>query len=90
MASARPVWPVALCGSPSTPNVASVGIRIASAVSSGGLAVFVLVVTMIYALVGARSLQERARGAYGPDHKLIMGIERFGVDLRRGLVLMEK
>ncbi len=60
---------------------------VASAVSSGGLAVFVLVVTMIYALFGARSLQERARRAYGDDHRLITGVERFGIDLRRYLVV---
>jgi len=79
--------PAALASLIKPDQILSVVRPVASAVSSGGLAVFVLVVTMIYALVGARSLQERARGAYGPDHKLIMGIERFGVDLRRYLLV---
>jgi AI-2 transport protein TqsA len=60
---------------------------VASAVSSGGLAIFVLAVTMIYALFGARSLQERARQAFGERHALITGVEQFGVDLRRYLVV---
>ncbi|HYO43810.1 MAG TPA: AI-2E family transporter [Candidatus Limnocylindrales bacterium] len=60
---------------------------VASAASSGGLAVFVLVVTMIYALFGAAGLQARARQAYGEGHALIFGIEQFGIDLRRYLLV---
>ncbi len=60
---------------------------VASAASSGGLAVFVLVVTMIYALFGAAGLQARARQAYGEGHALITGVEQFGIDLRRYLVV---
>lgn len=60
---------------------------IASALSGAGLAIFVLVVTMIYALAGAASLQERARHAFGDRHAVITGIERFGVDLRRYLLV---
>ena len=60
---------------------------IASALSGAGLAIFVLVVTMIYALAGASSLQARARQAFGDRHAVILGIERFGVDLRRYLLV---
>jgi AI-2 transport protein TqsA len=60
---------------------------IASAASSGGVAVFVLVVTMLYALFGAAGLQARARQTFGEEHALIAGIERFGIDLRRYLVV---
>jgi len=42
---------------------------------------------MIYALVGAAGLQARARHAYGEGHALIIGMERFGIDLRRYLVV---
>ena len=60
---------------------------VASAVSSAGLAIFVLAITMIYALVGGSSLQERARDALGDRHALILGMERFGIDLRRYLLV---
>jgi predicted PurR-regulated permease PerM len=60
---------------------------VASAASSGGLAVFILVVTMIYGLFGAAGLQARARQAFGEGHALIAGIEQFGIDLRRYLVV---
>lgn len=68
-------------------QVISVVRPIASAVSSGGLAVFILLVTMVYALIGAASLQARASRAYGVDHGLLTGIEHFGRDLRRYLVV---
>jgi AI-2 transport protein TqsA len=68
-------------------QILSVVRPVASAVSGGGLAAFVLVVTMIYTLVGGASLQARARLAYGDEHPLIGGVERFGVDLRRYLVV---
>jgi predicted PurR-regulated permease PerM len=60
---------------------------IASGLSGAGLAIFVLVVTMIYALAGASSLQARARQAFGEHHALITGTEQFGVDLRRYLLV---
>jgi predicted PurR-regulated permease PerM len=68
-------------------QVLSVVRPVASAVSSAGLALFVLVVTMIYGLAGAASLQARARQAFGDRHAVIVGIERFGVDLRRYLLV---
>jgi predicted PurR-regulated permease PerM len=60
---------------------------VASALSGAGLTIFVLSVTMIYALFGASSLQARARQTFGERHVLILGIERFGVDLRRYLLV---
>jgi predicted PurR-regulated permease PerM len=60
---------------------------VASALSSGGLAIFVLAVTMIYALAGGSSLQQRARDAFGDRHALILGMEKFGIDLRRYLLV---
>jgi predicted PurR-regulated permease PerM len=60
---------------------------VASALSGAGLTIFVLTFTMIYALFGASSLQARARQAFGERHALIMGIERFGMDLRRYLLV---
>lgn len=58
-----------------------------SAVSSAGVAIVVLVLTMAYALVGASSLQARAEAAFGEGHPLLVGFSRFGSDLRRYLVV---
>jgi predicted PurR-regulated permease PerM len=60
---------------------------VASALSGAGLTIFVLTFTMIYALFGASSLQARARQAFGERHALMLGIERFGMDLRRYLLV---
>jgi len=60
---------------------------VASAASSAGVAIFVLSFTMIYALFGASGLQARARDAFGDRHSLMTGVERFGVDLRRYLLV---
>jgi len=68
-------------------TIASAVRPIASAVSEAGIALFVLTFTMLYALAGAGSLQGRARQAFGHDHPLLTGVERFGVDLRRYLVV---
>jgi len=59
----------------------------ASTISSAGLAVLIVVLTMIYALVGAASIRTRAERAFGPDHALLVGVQRFGVDLRRYLIV---
>jgi AI-2 transport protein TqsA len=59
----------------------------ATAVSGAGIALFVLIITMLYALAGAASLQDRARQAFGDRHVLMTGVERFGTDLRRYLVV---
>jgi predicted PurR-regulated permease PerM len=60
---------------------------VASAVSEAGSAVFVLAFTMIYALAGGTSLRARAAAAFGEKHALLLGVERFGTDLRRYLVV---
>ena len=59
----------------------------ASGVSSAGVALLVLIPTMVYALVGASSLQERAVMLFGGDHPLLAGVKRFGSELRRYLVV---
>jgi predicted PurR-regulated permease PerM len=51
---------------------------------------FVLAFTMIYALAGATSLRERAVAAFGEQHALVLGTERFAIDLRRYLVVRAK
>ena len=58
---------------------------VASEVSEAGIAIFVAVVAMLYGLAAGGSLQARARLAFGEDHALLVGVERFGVDLRRYL-----
>jgi AI-2 transport protein TqsA len=60
---------------------------VASALSSAGAAVFILALTIIYGLAGASSLQERARVAFGERHGMLTGIQRFGGELRRYLVV---
>ena len=60
---------------------------VASAASSAGLAILVLALTMGYALVGAASWRSRAERVIGRDHGLIGGVRRFGVDLRRFVVI---
>ena len=51
---------------------------------------FVLAFTMIYALAGGTSLRARAAAAFGEQHALLLGMERFGTDLRRYLVVRAK
>ena len=60
---------------------------IASAVSSAGVAILVLALTMAYTLIGASSLSARAERAFGRDHALLAGVTKFGSDLRRYLVV---
>lgn len=68
-------------------QIATLVRSVASAVSSAGLAVMVLGLTMVYALVGAASLRSRTERALGRDHVLFGSIQRFGADLRRYLVV---
>jgi AI-2 transport protein TqsA len=58
---------------------------VASAVSGAGVTIFVLTFTMIYAVAGGASLGKRAESAFGERHALLVGIEQFGIDLRRYL-----
>jgi AI-2 transport protein TqsA len=60
---------------------------IAGAVSGAGAALFILVLTMVYALTGAGSMRKRAEAAFGQRHALLSGVERFGLDLRRYLIV---
>jgi AI-2 transport protein TqsA len=68
-------------------QIATLVRSIASAASSAGLAILVLALTMAYALVGAASWRSQAERALGRDHGLIGGVQRFGVDLRRFVVV---
>ena len=77
------VDPDALPSVISPDQIASVVRPVASAVSGAGVAILVLVVTMVYALAGGISLHERAVIAFGEDHALLAGIRQFGTDLRR-------
>jgi predicted PurR-regulated permease PerM len=60
---------------------------VASAVSGAGGAMFVLAFTMIYALADGKSVRARAAAAFGEQHPVLLGMERFGTDLRRYLVV---
>ncbi len=60
---------------------------IVSAVSGIGVTLFVLAFTTIFALADSRSLRERAQIAFGMDGLLLPGVERFGTELRRYLLV---
>jgi predicted PurR-regulated permease PerM len=81
------VDPAALTSIISAERIVSVARPVASALSGAGIGIFVLVLTMIYALFGGASLAARAREAFGAEHRLIGGIEQFGADLRRYLLV---
>ena len=59
----------------------------AGAIGRTAGALFVLAFTMIYALAGAPSLRARAQEGLGAGHALLAGVGRFGIDLRRFLVV---
>ncbi len=63
---------------------------LASAASEAGGAMLVVAFTVVYALVGARSFRARAAAAVGDQHPLLRGLERFGTDLQRYLVVRTK
>ncbi|HEY3335818.1 MAG TPA: AI-2E family transporter [Candidatus Limnocylindrales bacterium] len=81
------VDPEAITSIISAERIVSVVRPVASALSGAGVGIFVLVLTMIYALFGASSLAARAREAFGAEHGMIGGIERFGYHLRRYLLV---
>jgi predicted PurR-regulated permease PerM len=62
----------------------------ASAISEAGGGLLVLAFTMVYALAGGASLRARAVAAFGEQDALLVGMERFGIDLRRYLVVRAK
>lgn len=71
-----------------TPEKVASFIRpVASAVSGTGAALFVLAFTLFYALADAAGLRARAEVAFGEHHALLIGVEQFGSDLRRYLVV---
>lgn len=60
---------------------------IASALSSVIVSVSIVFLTMIYAIVGGAGLRRRAERGFGSDHALLAGVETFGRDLRRYLIV---
>ena len=60
---------------------------VASAVSEAGGAMIVVAFTLIYALAGGRSFQARATAAFGEHSPALNGMERYGRDLQRYLVV---
>jgi len=58
-----------------------------STVSAAGISIFVLALTLIYALADAGGLRTRAVAAFGVTSPLLPGVERFGAELRRYLVV---
>jgi predicted PurR-regulated permease PerM len=56
-------------------------------VSRASGAILIAALTLVYALSGAASLRQRAESAFGERHALLAGVERFGSDLRRYLVV---
>jgi AI-2 transport protein TqsA len=77
--------PQALLSILSPEQIASVVRSLASTASNAGLALLVMILTMAYALAGGASLEQRAQGAYGREHGLLVGVNHFGADLRRYL-----
>jgi AI-2 transport protein TqsA len=67
--------------------IAGAARTVAAEVSQAGLAILVAIITTLYGLAAAGSLRERARAAFGERHALIVGVEQFGVDLRRYLLV---
>jgi AI-2 transport protein TqsA len=63
---------------------------VASAISEAGGGLLVLAFTMVYALAGGTSVRARAVAAFGEQDALLVGMERFGTDLRRYLVVRAK
>jgi predicted PurR-regulated permease PerM len=49
--------------------------------------ILILAFTLAYALLGAPGLRARAVAAFGERHAILLGVEQFGVDLRRYLVV---
>ena len=60
---------------------------IAAALGSAAIDVFIVLLTLSYAIVGGAGLRRRAEAGFGERHALLGGIERFGVDLRRYLIV---
>ena len=84
------VDPGALTAIVSPERISGIVKPVASAVSEAGGALFVLALTMIYALAGGASFRARAAAAFGEQHALLLGTQQFATDLRRYLVVRAK
>ena len=82
-----PADPQALLSIIPPEQVANLVRSIASGVSSAGLAILVVVLTMTYALAGAATTRARAERVFGADHALVVGVRQFAADLRRYLLV---
>ena len=81
------VGPELILASVSPGTLAGAARSVASGVSEAGIALFVAVVAMLYGLAAGGSLQDRAQAAFGEGHPLLGGVEQFGMDLRRYLLV---
>jgi predicted PurR-regulated permease PerM len=79
--------PKALVALISTDQIVAVLRPVASGAASAAAAILILAFTLIYAITGARGLQGRAEVVFGERHALLDGVERFGLDLRRYLLV---
>lgn len=82
-----PADPQALLSIIPPEQVANLVRSVASSVSSAGLAILVVVLTMTYALAGAATTRARAERVFGADHALVIGVRHFAADLRRYLLV---
>ena len=71
----------------SSATIADLAKSAAGSVSRATGAILIAALTLVYALSGAASLRQRAETAFGERHALLAGVERFGSDLRRYLVV---
>jgi predicted PurR-regulated permease PerM len=60
---------------------------IVAALGSVLIDVFIVLLTLSYAIVGGAGLRKRAESAFGERHALLGGVEGFGGDLRRYLIV---
>ncbi len=71
----------------SSSAIADLAKSAAGSVSRATGSLLIAALTLVYALSGAASLRQRAEAAFGERHALLAGVERFGSDLRRYLVV---
>jgi AI-2 transport protein TqsA len=60
---------------------------LASALGSILIDVFIVLLTLSYAIVGGAGLRRRAEVGFGERHALLGGVQQFGTDLRRYLIV---
>ena len=71
----------------SSATIADLAKSAAGSVSRATGSLLIAALTLVYALSGAASLRQRAEAAFGERHALLTGVERFGSDLRRYIVV---